>query len=111
MEQRSSLWASGGSPQRNGSHVKQAREGVNDGLDRWIHRCINTNQCAQVLPYLGNHKPPKMGLVKISRRSRKAKFGKEDTDNVGERLHCQAQIALVVHLPTREIWQTSMSPV
>ena len=50
------------------------------------------------MPYLGNHKPPKMALVKISSGSRKAKFGKEETDRVlGERLHCQAQIALVVH--------------
>ena len=48
----------------------------------------------------------------VSSGLRKAKFGKEEIDSIlGERLHCKAQIALVVYLPTREIWQTSMSPM
>ena len=111
MGQRSSLWVSGGSPQRNVSHVKQAREGITDetgSLDSSMH----SNQRAQVLRYLGNHKPSNMPLVRISSWSRKAKLGKEEMDSIlGERLHCQAQLALVVHLPTRDLADSHVSDV
>ena len=53
-----------------------------------------------------------MAFVKVSSGSRKAKFGKDETNSVlGERLHCKAQIALVVYLLTRHLADFHVSDV